>query len=75
MSEAQPNPFLTLSPAAVDVLDDMADKWLERDAHGELVSDLEYGPAKLAAFSELYSLIRDAWRVRVNYRNVEETDA
>jgi hypothetical protein len=74
MSDAEGNPFLTLSPAAVDVLDDMADAWLDRDRHGELVNELGYGPAKTAAFSEIHALVREAWKVRVNYRNVEETD-
>jgi hypothetical protein len=71
VSNAEGNPFLPLSPAAVDVLDDMVDAWLDRDRHGEL----GYGPAKTAAFSELYTLVHDAWKVRVNYRNVEESEA
>jgi hypothetical protein len=75
MANEKPNPFLTLSPAAVDVLDDMADHWADRDRHGELVNELTYGPNKLAAFYELHTLISEAWKARVNYRNVEESNA
>ncbi|MEV8015668.1 hypothetical protein AB0O76_04775 [Streptomyces sp. NPDC086554] len=70
MSDA--NPFLNLSPAAVDVLDDMADAWADKDRHGELTGELIYGPKKLAAFSELHTLINEAWRARVKFGNVEE---
>ncbi|MER5894743.1 hypothetical protein [Streptomyces sp. NPDC001876] len=69
------NPFLALSPAAVDVLDDMADAWSDKDRHGELVNEQGYGPKKLAASNELHTLIRAAWKVRVGYRNVEDDDA
>ncbi|QNE79073.1 hypothetical protein F0344_04875 [Streptomyces finlayi] len=69
-----PNPFLPLSPAAVDVLDDMIDAWRDKDRHGELVSEQGYGPKRLAAFNELSALIGDAWQARVNYRDVEESD-
>jgi hypothetical protein len=65
---------MALSPAAVDVLDDMADAWADKDRHGELVNELTYGPKKIAAFGELHTLIRDAWKVRVGYRNVEESE-
>jgi hypothetical protein len=75
MSEAQPNPFLTLSPAAVDVLDDMREEWNDRERHGELNGGWGYGPAKTEALSVLNNLITAAWRVRVNYADVEETDA
>ncbi|MDO0926810.1 hypothetical protein QQY24_15800 [Streptomyces sp. TG1A-8] len=75
MANEKPNPFLTLSPAAVDVLDDMADHWGDRDRHGELVTELAYGPAKLAAFRELHTLVSEAWKARVNYSNVEENNA
>ncbi|QBZ73357.1 hypothetical protein SEA_REMUSLOOPIN_43 [Streptomyces phage RemusLoopin] len=75
MANEKPNPFLTLSPAAVDVLDDMADHWADRDRHGELVNELTYGPKKIEAFSELHALISEAWKARVNYRNVEESNA
>jgi hypothetical protein len=53
----------------------MADHWADRDRHGELVNELTYGPNKLAAFSELHTLISEAWKARVNYRNVEESNA
>ncbi|MFE9026200.1 hypothetical protein ACFYOA_08045 [Streptomyces iakyrus] len=68
------NPFLTLSPAAIDVLDDMADEWGDKDRHGELERELTYGPNKLAAFNELRALITEAWKQHVNYRNVEENN-
>lgn len=72
---SDPNPFMALSPAAVDVLDDMADEWSDKNCHGDLINELGYGPKKLAAFGELYTLIHAAWKVRVGYRNVEEESA
>ncbi|MFF7361055.1 hypothetical protein [Streptomyces sp. NPDC008125] len=67
------NALLTLSPAAIDVLDDMADTWADKDRHGELVSEQGYGPKKIAAFDELHRLITDAWKLRVNFADIEES--
>ncbi|MEU8792196.1 hypothetical protein [Streptomyces sp. NPDC048643] len=73
MSDAKPNPFLSLSPAAVDVLDDMREEWNDRERHGELNGGWGYGPKKTEALSALNTLITEAWRVRVAYIDVEET--
>ncbi|MFJ8955601.1 hypothetical protein ACIRO1_36470 [Streptomyces sp. NPDC102381] len=62
---------MALSPAAIDVLDDMADEWSDKDRHAELEREHGYGPKKLEAFCELRTLITDAWKARVNYGNVE----
>lgn len=67
------NPFLSLSPAAVDVLDDMVEDFLDKERHGELNGSWGYGPKKTEAFTELHKWVCEAWKVRVNYRNVEET--
>jgi hypothetical protein len=75
MSEAQPNPFLTLSPAAVDVLDDMVSEWLDLERHGQLNGGWGYGPKKSEALTQLTTQVKDAWKARVNYAEVEETDA
>lgn len=66
------NPFLSLSPAAIDVLDDMVDAWTDKDRHGLLVSEEGYGPVRLAAFYELSTSINDAWKRRVNFAPIEE---
>jgi hypothetical protein len=75
VSNAEGNPFLSLSPAAVDVLDDMREEWNDRERHGELNGGWGYGPAKTEALSALNELICAAWRVRVNYADVEENKA
>lgn len=67
------NPFLSLTPAQIDVLDDMREEWLDRDRHGELNGEWGYGPKKAAALSELNKFIQEAWREVVNFREVEES--
>lgn len=61
------NPLLKLTPAMIDVLDDMADEWADKDRHGQLA----YGAAKADAFDALRSMISEAWKSRVDYRDVE----
>lgn len=69
------NPFLSLDAAVIDVLDDMVDEWRDKDRHGELADELNYGPKKTAALNELSTLITEAWKKTVNYRDVEKEDA
>ncbi|WSP38988.1 hypothetical protein OG247_17955 [Streptomyces sp. NBC_01244] len=64
---------MSLSPAAVDVLDDMVEEWLDRDRHGELNGNYGYGPKKSEAFSLIHTQVRAAWKARVNYADVEES--
>ncbi|WP_274031214.1 hypothetical protein [Streptomyces sp. MMBL 11-1] len=67
------NPFLSLSPAAIDVLDDMVDEWADLDRHGQLNGGFGYGPKKTAALSLIYTLVRNAHKTRVGYTDVEES--
>ena len=75
MSEAQPNSFLALTPTQIDVLDDMMSEWRDKDRHGELESEHRYRAKKLDAFYTLSAMITEAWKVRVNYADVEESEA
>ncbi|MEU9231190.1 hypothetical protein [Streptomyces subrutilus] len=68
------NPFLSLSPAAVDVLDDMVEEWLDKDRHGELNGCYGYGPKRSDALSLIADQVREAWKARVNYRDVEKDE-
>jgi hypothetical protein len=67
------NPFLGLSPAAVDVLDDMVEDFLDKERHGELNGSWGYGPKKTEAFALIHAQVREAWKVRVNFANPEES--
>ncbi|MEV0126376.1 hypothetical protein AB0I16_33330 [Streptomyces sp. NPDC050703] len=64
------NPFLTLSAAEIDVLDDMLAEWRDRDRHAEL----DYGPKKTDAFNKLSSRVTEAWRIRVNFADPEKDE-
>lgn len=74
MSDAPHNPFMALSPAAIDVLDDMLNEWNERERHGELNGGYGYGPRKSRALDRLNDQIKEAWRARVRYSDPEETE-
>ncbi|MFE9767029.1 hypothetical protein ACFYPC_21325 [Streptomyces sp. NPDC005808] len=75
MANEKPNPFLELEPAAIDVLDDMVDEWLDRERHGELNGGWGYGPKKTDALSLISIQVREAYVRKVRYTNVEENDA
>lgn len=68
------NPFMDLSPAEIDVLDDLVDEWNDLDRYGQLKSDYGYGPKKSEALSQLSKLIASAGHSKVKYQNVEEMD-
>lgn len=68
------NPFMDLSPAEIDVLDDMLEEWNDKDRHNELNGSWGYGPKKTDALSNLTKLVRDAWCVKVRYGDIEEMD-
>ncbi|CAD80139.1 gp17 [Streptomyces phage phiBT1] len=70
MSLKPPNPFMALDAAAIDVLDDMVQEWLDRDRHGEL----DYGKGRTDALSLMYSQVQEAWKAKVNWRDVRELD-
>ncbi|MEU2760414.1 hypothetical protein [Streptomyces sp. NPDC007094] len=70
-----PNPFMMLTPAAIDVLDDMVDEWLDLERHGQLNGGFGYGPKKTDALSRIYTLVREAHKARVGYSDVEEGEA
>ncbi|MBJ6623611.1 hypothetical protein [Streptomyces sp. DHE17-7] len=65
---------MALDAAALDVLDDMAEQWADKDGHGELRREYGYGDGRVRAFWEMRSLITDAWRAKVNYRAGSELD-
>ncbi|MGW6313794.1 hypothetical protein [Streptomyces sp. NPDC055099] len=75
MANEKPNPFLELEPAAIDVLDDMVDEWLDRERHGELNGGWGYKAKKTDALSLIATLVRDAYKRKVRYTDVEENDA
>ncbi|MFE3421545.1 hypothetical protein ACFXOL_01630 [Streptomyces californicus] len=62
---------MALDPAAIDVLDDMVDEWLDRERHGELNGNYGYGPKKTDALSLIHRLVREAHKARVGYADVE----
>lgn len=64
------NPFMDLSPAEIDVLDDMLEEW----RCGSKYHRAKYGPKKAEAFERLWLLIDEAWITKVHYRDVEEMD-
>jgi hypothetical protein len=68
------NPFMDLSPAEIDVLDDMREEWLDLDRHGQLNGGWGYGPNKSAALSKLSHLIREAHIAKVHHQVVEESE-
>lgn len=68
------NPFLSLPPAVVDVLDDMVDEWLDLERHGQLNGGHGYGPKKTDALSLIATQVREAWKVRVRFADVEKDD-
>ncbi|MGW9280732.1 hypothetical protein ACWGSA_00880 [Streptomyces diastaticus] len=72
MSDA--NPFMAMSPAEIDVIDDMLQEWNERDRHGELNGGYGYGPRKGRALDTLTEQVREAWRAKVRYADPEETE-
>ncbi|QAX94741.1 hypothetical protein HOV12_gp51 [Streptomyces phage Lilbooboo] len=74
MSDEKPNPFLELDPAAIDVIDDMVDEWLDRERHGELNGGWGYGPKKSAALDRISTQIKEAWRAKVRYADAEEIE-
>ncbi|QBZ73414.1 hypothetical protein SEA_HEATHER_44 [Streptomyces phage Heather] len=74
MADEKPNPFLGLEPAAIDVLDDMVGEWLDLERHGQLNGGHGYGPKKTDALSLIAAQVRDAWKRKVSYRDVEETE-
>ncbi|QAX95031.1 hypothetical protein SEA_SEBASTISAURUS_43 [Streptomyces phage Sebastisaurus] len=74
MSTEKPNPFLELEPAAIDVLDDMVDEWLDLERHGQLNGSHGYGPKKTDALSLIAQQVREAWKRKVNYADVEESN-
>lgn len=63
--QREPNPFMALSAAAVDVLDDMVDEWLDRDRHGELNGGYGYGQRKARALDKLAEQIKEALRAKI----------
>ncbi|QAX93297.1 hypothetical protein HOV11_gp41 [Streptomyces phage Vash] len=65
------NPFLECDAAVVDVLDDMVAEWLDLERHGQLNGGHGYGPKKTDALSLIAAQVREAWKTRVNYRDVE----
>lgn len=75
MTNAKPNPFLSLDAAAIDVLDDMVAEWLDRERHGELNGNYGYGPKKTDALSLIHTQVREAWTKTVNYRDVEKDES
>jgi hypothetical protein len=68
------NPFLECDPAVVDVLDDMVAEWLDLERHGQLNGGHGYGPKKTDALSVIAAQVREAWKKRVNYRDVEKDE-
>lgn len=72
--QREPNPFMALSPAAIDVIDDMVDEWLDRDRHGELNGGYGYGPRKSRALDVIHEQIKEAWRAKVRYADPEESE-
>lgn len=67
------NPFLALTPAQIDVLDDMRNEWSDKDRHGELNGGFGYGPNKSEALRILDDWIHEAWHAKVDFVPVEET--
>ncbi|WP_433858210.1 hypothetical protein [Streptomyces kronopolitis] len=65
------NPFLSLDAAAIDVLDDMVNEWLDLERHGQLNGGFGYGPKKTDALSLIYTQVREAHKARVGYADVE----
>lgn len=66
------NPLTNLTPAQIDVLNDMVNEWMDQDQHGNLNGGWGYGPQKHAALSLLAQQVRDAWTSQVNYQDVED---
>lgn len=67
----EPNPFLSMNPAQIDVLEDMVNEWSDLERHGQLNGGWGYGPKKSEALSQLYGQIWDAWVAVVKYQEVE----
>lgn len=70
----KPNPLLDLSPAEIDVLVDMIEEWNDLARHGQLNGGWGYGPKKYEALTRLNGLVSEAWKSKVNNRNVEEVE-
>ncbi|MEW2406497.1 hypothetical protein [Streptomyces griseoviridis] len=68
------NPFLDLEPAAIDVLEDMVSEWLDLERHGQLNGGFGYGPKKTDALSLIYTQVQEAWKRKVAYTDVEESN-
>lgn len=64
------NPFMDLSPAEIDVLDDMITEWNYKDRHGQL----NYRRNRSEALGRLNGLIAGAYSEKVYYQDVEEMD-
>jgi len=68
------NPFMDLSPAEIDVLEDMLDEWNDLDRHGQLNGGWGYGPKKTEALTRLNGLLAEAWKSKVRYHPVEDEE-
>lgn len=66
------NPLMALTPAQIDILTDMVGDWNDQARHGDLNGGWGYGPKKTAALALLSQQARDAWKAKVNYRDVED---
>ncbi|MFH9802789.1 hypothetical protein ACH4M0_11185 [Streptomyces albidoflavus] len=65
---------MALSPAEIDVIDDMLQEWNERDRHGELNGGWGYGPRKIRALETLTEQVREAWRAKVMHADSKECE-
>jgi len=63
------NPFMDLSPAEIDVLDDMLEEWRYENRHRA-----KYGTKRIKAFERLCLLVDEAWFTKVGFKDVEEMD-
>ena len=68
------NPLMDLSPAEIDVLDDMIEEWNDRARRAQLNGSWGYGPKKYEALTRLNGLVSEAWKSKVNSQNVEEVE-
>lgn len=63
MSEA-PNPFAGFTNDQLEILDDMADEWSDKDRHGFLESEREYTASDLSAFYAMSEALQAERRKR-----------
>lgn len=66
------NPFMELSPAEIDVLDDALDELNDLDRHEQLNGGWGYGPKKTEALTRLNGLLSEAWKAKVNCHSIED---